>query len=73
MNDVVKFIKKFQECVKEYRRQQRETTGDDSEIDYFYSNNLKKWLLDHEEEVIALSALNCEKPFMTFVTHYIYK
>lgn len=73
MNDVVKFIKKFQECVKEYRRQQRETTGEDSEIEHFYSSKLKNWLLDHEEEVIALSALNCEKPFMTFVTHYIYQ
>jgi len=72
MNETLKFIRTIQECVKEYRKEQRETDGTDTEIAHFFSPKLKKYLIDHKDEVIALSALNCERPFMSFVTHYIY-
>lgn len=72
MNDVLKFIKQFDNCCKEYRRLQRETDGTDDEIAHFFTAKNKKFLKDNKQEIIALSALNCERPFMVFVKHYIY-
>lgn len=72
MSEALKFINRFSEAVKEYRRLQRETDGSDSEIAHFMENKTKNWLDDHYDEVIALSKLNCEKPFLSFVVHYIY-
>lgn len=72
MNEVQKFIQQFKACVKEYKTHQRETRGDDSDIAYYFSAKNKKWLKDHEKEITALSELNCERPFMTFVKHFIY-
>ena len=68
----ITFIKKFQNCVKEYRKLQKETDGTDEEIAHFFSINNVKFLKDNIKEIKALSACNCERPFMTFVTHYIY-
>jgi hypothetical protein len=73
MTEVQKFINRVNECVKEYRKLQRETDGTDSEIAHFFSSRNKNWLYDHEDDINSLSVLNCEKPFMSFVTHYIYQ
>ena len=71
-SEIIKFIKRLSECIKEYRTHQRETRGDDSDIAYYFSAKNKKWLIDHKPEIIALSELNCERPFMSFVNHFIY-
>lgn len=72
MTEIQKFISRLNECVKEYRKLQRETDGTDSEVAHFFSNRNKNWLYDHEDDINSLSVLNCEKPFMSFVCHYIY-
>ena len=73
MNDIQKFIQQLKACIKEYRTLQRETRGDDSDIAYYFTAKNKKWLNDHEKEITALSELNFERPFITFVKHFIYK
>lgn len=69
---VIDFLSKFRTCIQEYRRQQRECRGTDDDIAYYYDSKLKKWLIDHEKEVRELSKMNCERPFITFVIHYIF-
>ena len=73
MNEIMKFIKQFQDCCREYRKLLRETDGTDTEIAHFFSSKNKSFLRKYEAEIKALSASNCERPFMTFVTHYIYQ
>lgn len=70
--EALTFIQKFQNCVKEYRKLQRETDGTDEEIAHFFSSSNVKFLKDNIKEIKTLSASNCERPFMSFVTHYIY-
>ena len=72
MNETMKFIKQFQDCCKEYRKLLRETDGTDEEIAHFFSAKSKSFLRKNENEIRALATLNCERPFMTFVIHYIY-
>lgn len=72
MNEIMKFIQQLKSCVKEYRTLQRETRGDDSDIAYYFSAKNKKWLIDHKSEVISISELNFERPFISFVKHFIY-
>lgn len=72
MNETLKFVKQFSDCVKEYRKLLRETDGTDEEIAHFFSAKNKSFLNKHKEEIRVLSTLNCERPFMTFVIHYIY-
>lgn len=69
---IIDFLVKFQQCVKEYRKVQRETRGDDDEIAHFFNASLKKWLISHESEIREMSKFNCEKPFVMFVIHNIY-
>lgn len=70
--EILNFLSKFQICIQEYRRQQRECRGTDDDIAYYYDNKLKKWLIDHEKEIRELSKMNCERPFISFVIHYIF-
>lgn len=58
--------------MQHFRQTQRETVGTDEDIAYFFDNKLKKWLIEHKAEVKELSKLNCERPFMSFITHYIF-
>lgn len=70
--EVIDFLIKFQQCVKEYRKVQRETRGDDEEIAHFFNSSLKTWLRKNETEIREMSKFNCEKPFVMFVIHNIY-
>lgn len=73
MPEIIKFIKRFDECVREYRKLQRETDGTDSEIAYFFSQKNINWLKTNKEAIKELSKLNCERPFMTFVNHFVFE
>lgn len=73
MNETIKFIKRLSECIKEYRTLQRETDGTDTDIRHFFSSKNINWLKANEQAVKELSKLNCERPFMTFVNHYVYQ
>lgn len=72
MNETTKFVKQFADCCKEYKKLLRETDGTDEEIAHFFSSKNKAFLNKYEDEIRILSTLNCERPFLTFVIHYIY-
>ena len=68
----IQFVTKFQEAVKEYKSQ-LSATRDESDAAHFFNPVLKKFLKDHPEEMLILSGMNCERPFMSFVKHYLLK
>jgi len=72
-SEIIKFIKRLAECVKEYRTLQRETDGTDTDIAHFFSSRNVNWLKQNKDAIKELSKINCERPFMTFVLHYIYQ
>ena len=66
----VVFVKKITECVKEYKKQMS-NCRDDSDASYFFDKKLKKFLVDHKDEVIILSSLNFERPFISWIKNYL--
>ena len=69
--DNLKFVQTLVDCIKEYRKQQKQT-ADDIDCAYFYDKKLKKFLKDHKKELDLLATINFEKSFLVFVKHYLF-
>ena len=67
-----KFVTKLTECVKEYRKQLN-ATRDDADAAHFFDKNLKKFLVDHKDDIIVLSGLNFDRSFTSWLKNYLYK
>lgn len=70
--ETLNFVKKLSACIKEYKKQIRET-NDDVDAAYFYDKGLKKWISEHEDEIDILSTHGLDKGFITFINHYLFE
>ena len=68
----IQFLQKVRDCVKEFKKKSLETR-DDSDTAHFFDPALKTFLKNHKEELNVLSAMNFEKPFMTWMKLYLLK
>lgn len=67
----MQFVQKFIECLKEWRKQMSDTR-DEKDAAYFFDAGLKKFILNHKDEFILLSTINCERGLMSFVKTWIF-
>jgi len=70
--DAEKFLKKFEECVVNFRKVQQET-ADDHDLAHFMDPTLKKFLLDNKDLVNIVFRMNSLMPFQKLVTNYLWK
>lgn len=70
--ETLTFVKKLSACIKEYKKQSKET-ADDIDAAYFYDKGLKKWVSEHMEEINVLSLHGLDKGFITFIKHYLFE
>lgn len=66
----VQFLKKLNECVKEFKKKSIET-GDDRDAAHFFNPALKTFLKTHQEEMNILSTMSFDKSFMSWVKTYL--
>jgi len=71
IKNVDDFISQFKKCTQEYRRLQGDTRGTDEDIAHFFNPALKSWVRMYEKQLTALSAMNCERPFMSFIKNFL--
>jgi len=68
--DALVFLKKIDECTKNYRKVQNETFSD-SDCAHFFDPKLKKFLEDNKKEVNALFEIKGLTAFQKFLTTYM--
>jgi glycyl-tRNA synthetase beta subunit len=66
----IQFCNKLKECTKEYKKQLNDTR-DDKDAAHFFNARLKKFLLDHRDELDILGTMNFDRAFMSWISNYL--
>lgn len=66
----IQFVQMLQKCIGEYKKQMVQTR-DESDACHYFNKSLLTFIRTHKPEFDILSTMNFEKPFMTWVKHYV--
>lgn len=71
-SSIRQFLKKLNDCVKEYKQKYNETR-DDIDAAFYYNKDLKRFLEQNKDELDLLGGMNFDRGFISWVRNYLFK